>query len=68
MSATQLDTAIRELEQAARALRAGGLDADRAAELVDRCAEIAAQIGRELDQAGRDAERGGSDSGQERLL
>jgi hypothetical protein len=64
----QLEAAVRELEQAARELRAPELDAERAAALVDRCAEIAAEIGRELDRAARDAEREGPASGQERLL
>jgi hypothetical protein len=63
-----LETAVRELEQAARELREPEIDAARAAELVDRCAEIAAEIGRELDRAARDAERDAPASGQERLL
>jgi hypothetical protein len=64
----ELEAVVRELEQAARELRAPGVDAARAAELVDRCAEIAAQIGGELDRAARDAERDLPATGQERLL
>ena len=65
---SELDALIRELEQAARELRAPDVASARAAELVDRCAEIAAEIGRELDRAGREAERDAPSSGQERLL
>jgi hypothetical protein len=68
MSGPELDTAVRELEQAARELRSPDVGRERAAELVDRCAEIAASIGGELDRAARDAEREPSDAGQERLL
>jgi hypothetical protein len=64
----ELEAAIRELEQAARELRAPDVEAGRAAELVDRCAEIAAEIGRELDRAARDAERDAPSTEQERLL
>jgi hypothetical protein len=64
----ELEAAVRELEQAAKDLRAPDVDPGRAAELVDRCAEIAAQIGRELDRAARDAERDLPATGQERLL
>lgn len=63
----ELDTAIRELEQAARELREEP-PPERAAELVDRCAEIAATIGRELDLAARATEGEAPDAGQERLL
>jgi hypothetical protein len=65
---SELDAAIRELEEAARELRAERIEPGRAAGLVDRCAEIAARIGAELDRAGRDAERDAPDAGQERLL
>jgi hypothetical protein len=65
---SELEKAVRELEQVARELREPGIDADRAAELVDRCAEIAAAIGAELDRAARDAERDLPATGQERLL
>lgn len=64
----ELESAVRELEQAARELRAPDVDPARAAELVDRCAKIAAEIGKELDRAGREAERDAPSSGQERLL
>jgi len=64
----ELDAAIRELEEAARELRAPEIAPDRAAELVDRCAEIAATIGGELDRAARDIERDAPDASQERLL
>ena len=63
-----LDSAIRELEQAARELRSDDIDSDHAAALVDRCAEIAATIGSELDRIARESERGAPDTGQERLL
>ncbi|MEX2412589.1 MAG: hypothetical protein WD399_02910 [Thermoleophilaceae bacterium] len=63
----QLDSAIRELEEAARELRDDPVP-DRAAELVDRCAEIAATIGRELDLAARAADSDTPAAGQERLL
>jgi len=64
----ELEAAVRELEQAARELRAPDVDAAHAAELVDRCAEIATEIGKELDRVGREAERDAPSSGQERLL
>ena len=64
----ELDAAIRELEDAARELRAADIDAERAAELVDRCAEIAARIGATIDDAARELERDTPDTGQERLL
>ncbi|NLT05525.1 MAG: hypothetical protein GXY03_04360 [Solirubrobacterales bacterium] len=67
MSGGRLDDAIRDLQQAARDLRAQSIEPARAAELVDRCAELAADIGRELDQAARDSERDTPDT-QERLL
>lgn len=63
-----LDSAILELEDAARELRSDDIDSDRAAALVDRCAEIAATIGSELDRIARESERDAPDSGQERLL
>ena len=50
-----------------RQVRAGELDAARAAEVVERCAEIAGRIGAELERAGREAERETAD-GQEQLL
>ncbi len=65
---SDLDKAIRELEQSAAQLRAGEMDAVQAAELVERCAELAAQVGAELDRAGREAERDPPAEGQEQLL
>jgi hypothetical protein len=65
---SDLDKAIRELEESAAQLRAGDMDAVQAAELVERCAELAAHVGAELDRAGRDAERDAPAEGQEQLL
>lgn len=64
----ELETAIRELEQAARDLRAGDVEPERAAELVDRCAQLAADIGSELDLAAREADRDVRTTDQESLL
>ncbi len=60
-----LDILVRELEDAAARLRAGGLDADEAAALVERCAELAGRLGAEVDAQAR---RAGETEGQERLL
>ena len=57
-----LDSLIRELEDAAARLRSEELAPAEAAELVERCAELAGRVGSELDARGRAAE------GQERLL
>ena len=65
---SDLDKAIRELEESAAQLRAGEMDAVQAAELVERCAELAARVGAELDRAGREAERDAPAEGQEQLL
>lgn len=65
---SDLDNAIRELEESAAQLRAGEMDAAQAAELVERCADLAAQVGAELDRAGREAERDAPAEGQEQLL
>ena len=65
---SELDALIRELEEAARDLRADDIDPDRAAAIVDRCAEIAVSLSGELDHAVREAERDAPGSGQERLL
>ena len=65
---SDLDGLIRELEESAKRLRAGELDALQAAELVEHCAELAARVGAELDRAGREAERDAPAEGQERLL
>ena len=61
---SELDKAIRELEESAAQLRAGEMDAVQAAELVERCAELAARVGAELDRAGREEPA----EGQEQLL
>ena len=63
-----LDTLIRELEDAAARLRAGEMDAQQAAALVERCAELAGRLGAELDRAAREAEREPAADGQEQLL
>ena len=65
---SDLDKAIRELEESAAQLRAGEMDAVQAAELVERCADLAARVGAELDRAGREAERDAPAEGQEQLL
>jgi hypothetical protein len=65
---SDLDKAIRELEESAAQLRAGEMDAVQAAELVERCAELAGRVGAELDRAGREAERDAPAEGQEQLL
>ena len=65
---SELDKAIRELEESAAQLRAGEMDAVQAAELVERCADLAARVGAELDRAGREAERDAPAEGQEQLL
>ena len=63
-----LDTLIRELDQAAAKLRAGDMEAHQAAALVERCAELAGRLGSELDRAAREAEREPPVDGQEQLL
>jgi hypothetical protein len=45
-----LEGLTERLEQIAKALRAGGLTPESAAELVDECARLAAQAGAELDR------------------
>ena len=62
---SEIDSLVRELEEAAARLRSGELDAAGAAELVERCAELAARIGAELDAQSRTAAEA---EGQERLL
>ena len=64
----ELDILVRELEDAAARLRAGGLDADEAAALVERCAELAGRAGSELDRVAREADREPPAGGQEQLL
>ena len=64
----ELDSLVRELEDAATRLRTSELDAHEAAALVERCAELAGQAGSELDRAAREAERDAPGGGQEQLL
>ena len=63
-----LDTLIRELDDAAARLRAGDIDAHEAAALVEGCAELAGRLGAELDRTAREAERDPAADGQEQLL
>ena len=65
---SDLDTLVRDLEEAATRLRSGDLDAREAAALVERCAELAGRAGSELDRAARAAEREEPAWGQEQLL
>ena len=60
-----LDALATELQQAARRLRAGELDADAAAALVDECARLASRAAAELDRQARAAEPA---PGQDSLL
>ncbi len=46
----RLDALVARLEHIAAELRAGGLDATRAATLVEECASLAAGAGAELDR------------------
>ena len=64
----EIDTLIRELDEASARLRAGEMQAEDAAALVERCAELAAKVGAELDRAAREADRDAPADGQERLL
>ena len=64
----ELDSLIRELDEAAASLRADDMNAGEAAALVERCAELAARLGSELDRAAREAERAPVAEGQEQLL
>jgi hypothetical protein len=50
-----LDALVRELEDAAARLRAGGLEPGDAAELVEECARLATRAGGELDRLTREA-------------
>ena len=50
-----LDELVRELEDASARLRAGGLEPERAAELVEECARLATRAGGELDRLTREA-------------
>ena len=58
---------VQRLERAARELRAGELDARRAAALVDECARLAADAGSRLDAELRAVEPGPPSPGQLRL-
>jgi hypothetical protein len=54
-----LDRIVERLERTAAELRAGDLDAERAAKLVDECARLAVEAGAELDREVRSTEGGG---------
>jgi hypothetical protein len=56
MSPESLAQLSQQLETAAADLRAGGLDPERAAELVEQCARLATQAGAELDRRTRAAD------------
>ena len=62
-----LERLIERLELAATSLRAGELDAERAAALVEDCARLAAEAGSRLDAEARAAEAGPPSPGQLRL-
>ncbi len=64
---SEIDRLIRELEESAAKLRAGGLDDAQAAATVERCAELAARVSEELERHAREA-RADADPGQESLL
>jgi hypothetical protein len=64
---SELESIVRELEDAAARLREQDLDADEAADLVERCAELAGRAGQELEREAR-ATPGGEQPGQETLL
>jgi hypothetical protein len=51
-----LDRIVERLERTAAELRAGDLDAERAANLVDECARLATEAGAELDREVRAAD------------
>jgi hypothetical protein len=65
-SEPSVDDLVRELEEAAKKLRAGELEPPAAADLVERCAELAARLGAELERLARSGE--GGPPGQETLL
>jgi hypothetical protein len=64
---SELESLIRELEDAATRLRAGDIDGDEAARLVERCADVAAELDAQLDRQARAARAEGA-PGQEKLL
>ena len=55
----RLDVLVERLERTAAELRAGRLDAEKAAALVDDCARVAAEAGAELDTRVRAADHRG---------
>jgi len=57
-----IDSLAAQLEDAARRLRSGEVEAAEAADLVERCAALAQQLGAELDR------QAAGESGQEQLL
>jgi hypothetical protein len=59
-----LDRLIERLELAAASLRAGELDAERAAALVEDCARLAVEAGAELDRELRAVDSGPAPAGQ----
>jgi hypothetical protein len=63
---SEVDSIVRELEDAAARLREQDLDPDEAADLVERCAELASRAGQELEREARAAP--GDEPGQESLL
>jgi hypothetical protein len=64
---SELDSIVRELEEAASRLRDEGIDPDEAADLVERCADLAARAGQELEREAR-AAAADDQPGQETLL
>jgi hypothetical protein len=64
VSASQLDRLTERLERAAAELRAGSLDADRAAAVVDECARLAGEASVELDRQVRAGDADPVGSGQ----
>jgi hypothetical protein len=59
-----LDVLVDRLERTAAELRAGQIDAERAAALVDDLARVAAETGAELDRQVRAADHGPGAAGQ----
>jgi hypothetical protein len=57
-----IESLAAQLEETARRLRSGGVEAAEAADLVERCAALAQQLGTELDR------QAAGESGQEQLL
>ena len=61
---SELDRLTQRLERAAAELRAGSLDAERAAAVVDECARLAGEASLELDRRVRAADADNAGSGQ----